>query len=87
MKNLWEELPIAKIRPETMEDFLSEFCLTSSGDVVHENFAITFKYDRVNSKGTIKTKYHSGTISWHQVRTACRRSTDSRTRQKKASSW
>ena len=47
MKNLWEELPIAKIRPETMEDFLSEFCLTSSGDVVHENFSITFKYNRV----------------------------------------
>ena len=44
MKNHWEELPIAKIRPETMEDFLSEFCLTSSGDVVHENFSITFKY-------------------------------------------
>ena len=43
MRNVWEELPIAKIRPETMEDFLSEFCLASSGDVVHENFSITFK--------------------------------------------
>jgi len=45
IKNYWEEIPISKIRPETMENFLSEFCLTSSGDVVHENFSMTFKYD------------------------------------------
>jgi len=45
IKNHWDEIPISKIRPETMENFLSEFCLTSDGDVVHENFAITFKYD------------------------------------------
>ena len=43
MRNVWQELPIAKIRPETMEDFLSDFCLAFSGDVVHENFSITFK--------------------------------------------
>merc|ERR1712123_318310 len=45
IKNFWEEIPISKIRPETMENFLSEFCLTSSGDVMHENFSVTFKYD------------------------------------------
>merc|ERR1719483_643583 len=45
IKNHWDEIPISKIRPETMDDFLSEFCLTSDGDVVHENFTITFKYD------------------------------------------
>eukprot|EP00092_Neocalanus_flemingeri_P011811 GFUD01012735.1.p1 GENE.GFUD01012735.1~~GFUD01012735.1.p1 ORF type:complete len:1017 (-),score=227.49 GFUD01012735.1:262-3312(-) len=45
IKNHWDEIPISKIRPETMENFLSEFCLTSDGDVVHENFTITFKYD------------------------------------------
>lgn len=45
IKNFWEEIPISKIRPETMEGFLSEYCLTSSGDVVHENFSLTFKYD------------------------------------------
>ena len=66
MKNHWEELPIAKIRPETMEGFLSEFCLTSSGDVVHENFSITFKYDRVKLKETIKTTY-SGISSQKQL--------------------
>ena len=45
LKNHWEELPITKIRPETMESFLSEFCLQSEGDVVHENFSISFRYD------------------------------------------
>ena len=45
MKNLWDETPISKIRPETMESFLSEFCMTSSGDVVHEDFSLTFRYD------------------------------------------
>ena len=45
MKNHWEELPITKIRPDTMENFLSEFCLQSDGDVVHENFSISFRYD------------------------------------------
>jgi len=45
IKNHWAEIPISKIRPETMESFLSEFCIASEGDVVHENFAITFKYD------------------------------------------
>jgi len=45
IKNHWAEIPISKIRPETMESFLSEFCLVSEGDVVHENFSITFKYD------------------------------------------
>merc|ERR1719361_952900 len=28
-----------------MESFLSEFCLKSDGDVVHENFSISFRYD------------------------------------------
>ena len=45
MRNVWGELPISKIRPDTMEDFLSEHCLTSSGDVNHDKFSISFKYD------------------------------------------
>ena len=45
LKNYWKELPITKIRPETMESFLSEFCLKSEGDVVHDNFSISFRYD------------------------------------------
>merc|ERR1719500_4763 len=45
LKNYWKELPITKIRPETMESFLSEFCLKSDGDVVHDEFSISFRYD------------------------------------------
>ncbi|XP_023328482.1 transient receptor potential cation channel protein painless [Eurytemora carolleeae] len=45
MKNEWGELPISRIRPDTMEQFLDDFCLTSSGDIVQENFQITFRYD------------------------------------------
>jgi hypothetical protein len=29
VKNKWEETPISKILPETMESFLDEYCLTS----------------------------------------------------------
>jgi len=45
MKNHWKELPITKIRPETLENFFSEYCLSSDGDIEHEDFSITFKYD------------------------------------------
>ena len=44
MKNQWDEIPISKIDPGTMEDFLDEFCITSKHDVNHENFEITFNY-------------------------------------------
>ena len=45
IKNHWRELPITKIRPETMEGFLSEFCLTATGDREQEEFSITFRYE------------------------------------------
>ena len=45
IKNYWDEIPISKIRPDTMEQFLSEHCLTSTGDVNHDKFSLTFKYD------------------------------------------
>jgi transient receptor potential cation channel subfamily A protein 1 len=44
MKNHFDEVPITKIQPDTMEDFLDEYCLTSEGDVHHEDFELTFKY-------------------------------------------
>ncbi|TRY61355.1 hypothetical protein TCAL_01796 [Tigriopus californicus] len=44
MKNHWDETPIEKIQPDTLEAFLNEFCITSNGDVNHENFEITFNY-------------------------------------------
>ena len=45
IKNYWDEIPITNIRPETLENYLSEFCLRSSGDVNHDKFSLTFKYD------------------------------------------
>ncbi len=44
MKNHWDEIPISNIPPQTMEDFLDEFCLRGRGDVNHENFELTFNY-------------------------------------------
>ena len=44
IKNFWNEIPIAKIRPQTMEDFLDEHCLVHEGDTMHENFEISFQY-------------------------------------------
>lgn len=45
MKNHWQEIPVSKIQPDTMESFLNEHCLVSEGDIVHEDFSLTFKYD------------------------------------------
>merc|ERR1719474_2656380 len=44
IKNFWKEIPISKIRPQTMEEFLDEYCLTYEGDIMHENFSLTFQY-------------------------------------------
>ena len=45
IKNFWEEVPITKIRPQTMENFLNDHCLVHEGDTMHENFELSFKYD------------------------------------------
>ena len=44
MKNHWSEVPISRIEPQTMEDFLDEFCIHSTGDINHENLEVTFNY-------------------------------------------
>ena len=44
IKNHWDEVPINKISPSTMEAFLDEFCLESQQDVNHDDFELTFKY-------------------------------------------
>ena len=44
MKNHWEDIPITSIPPQTMEEFLDEYCIKSAGDVNHEGFEITFDY-------------------------------------------
>ena len=45
IKNYWSEVPVAKIRPQTMEDFLDEHCLLHDGDIMHEDFEISFRYN------------------------------------------
>ena len=45
IKNHWKEIPITRIRPDLLETFLSEHCLTAEGDVEHQDFSLTFKYD------------------------------------------
>ena len=45
IKNHWREIPVTNIRPDVLESFLSEFCLTGDGDVNHEDFSMTFRYD------------------------------------------
>ena len=44
MKNQWNEMPIVKIDPSTMEDFLDEFCLNSKHDINDDKFELTFNY-------------------------------------------
>ena len=45
IKNVWDELPISKILPETMEDFLNEQCLRSNGHpVTSEDLEMIFDY-------------------------------------------
>ena len=46
IKNQWGEIPISRIPPDTMEEFLSSDCLVSSKDkdVYHRELEITFKY-------------------------------------------
>lgn len=44
IKNRWGEVPINKILPDTMEDFLNQFCLQSAKDVNHEDFQLSFRY-------------------------------------------
>ncbi len=45
MKNVWEEVPVAQIAPDTMEAFLDEFCLTSKGgDVTNADLEVTYNY-------------------------------------------
>ena len=36
IKNYLREIPISRIRPQTMEDFLDSHCLRTEGDVMHQ---------------------------------------------------
>eukprot|EP00096_Caligus_rogercresseyi_P013882 TRINITY_DN6471_c0_g1_i1.p1 TRINITY_DN6471_c0_g1~~TRINITY_DN6471_c0_g1_i1.p1 ORF type:complete len:967 (-),score=257.24 TRINITY_DN6471_c0_g1_i1:290-3190(-) len=45
MKNIYGEIPVDRILPETLEDFFNDFCLESEGNVANEDFRITFRYE------------------------------------------
>ncbi len=44
LKNHWNEVPISRIQPETMEEFLNDHCIQSQGEVNHESLQVTFDY-------------------------------------------
>ena len=52
IKNDLEEVPINRILPEVMEDFLNNSCLVPEGDTTHDNFKITAKFDFLVPFGT-----------------------------------
>ena len=52
LKNIYEEVPINKILPEVMEDFLNTKCLNPEGDVTNANFKITAIFDFLVPFGT-----------------------------------
>ena len=52
LKNIYGEVPINKILPETMEEFLNTKCLNPEGDVTNANFKITAIFDFLVPFGT-----------------------------------
>ncbi len=44
IKNMWQEVPVTLISPETMEAFLDDFCLTSKYEVTNNDLEITYNY-------------------------------------------
>ena len=52
LKNNLEEVPINRILPETMEDFLNNVCMVPQGDTSNDKFKITTKFDFLVPFGT-----------------------------------
>ena len=52
LKNVYDEVPIDKILPEVMEEFLDTRCLIPEGDVTNTDFKITAKFDFLVPFGT-----------------------------------
>lgn len=52
LKNDLDEVPINRILPEVMEDFLNNHCLVPEGDTTHDKFKITAKFDFLVPFGT-----------------------------------
>jgi len=65
IKNHWQEIPIAKIRPQTMEEFLDEHCLNFKGDIMHENFEVSFQYNFLApDKEALPEKYKKNSFDY-----------------------
>ena len=52
LKNNLQEVPINRILPETMEDFLNNVCMETQGDPTNDKFKITTKFDFLVPFGT-----------------------------------
>ena len=52
LKNNLHEVPINRILPETMEDFLNNVCMETQGDPTNDKFKITTKFDFLVPFGT-----------------------------------
>ena len=52
LKNNLDEVPISRILPETMEDFLNNVCMVPEGDPTNDKFKITTKFDFLVPFGT-----------------------------------
>ncbi len=44
IKNLYDEVAVTYIAPETLESFLDEFCISSKNEVTNEDLEITYNY-------------------------------------------
>ena len=52
LKNNLQEVPINRILPETMKDFLDNACMETQGDPTNDKFKITTKFDFLVPFGT-----------------------------------
>lgn len=62
IKNNWEDIPISLIRPETMEEFLDDHCISYNDKTVHDkDFTLEFRYDFLApDKENLPEKYRIG---------------------------
>ncbi|XP_023324174.1 transient receptor potential cation channel protein painless [Eurytemora carolleeae] len=44
IKNMWGEIPISRICPRLLEEFLDQDCIIGDGEVHDKEFSLTFKY-------------------------------------------
>ena len=63
LKNVYDEVPIDKILPEVMENFLDTRCLIPEGDVTNTDFKITAKFDFLVPFGTTLINYEDQDVN------------------------